>query len=112
MKQRFGPELDGSGTTFRLWAPAAKQVDLLFGGALHAMQRSTDGWYTLHRSGVGAGALYAYRIDGHLEVPDPGSAFQPRDITGPSEVIDHGGFAWQVADWRGRPWQDVVFLEA
>ncbi len=44
-------------------------------------------------------------------VPDPASAFQPEDVFGPSELIDHESFAWRASDWRGRPWQDTVLIE-
>ena len=39
-----------------------------------------------------AGARYKFRIDDEIDVPDPASAFQPEDVFGPSEVIDHDGF--------------------
>ncbi len=45
-------------------------------------------------------------------MPDPGSDFQPEDVSGPSEVIDHCAYVWRAKDWRGRPWQDAVFLES
>ncbi len=38
--------------------------------------------------------------------------FQPEDVFGPSEVIDHGAYAWRATDWRGRPWQEAVIIEA
>ena len=107
---RFGAELDRNGVTFRLWAPAAKRVDVMLDRA-HPMQPRAAGWYELTVSGLGAGALYKYRIDGELEVPDPASHFQPQDVNGPSEVIDHGRYRWQVPDWRGRPWEEAALLE-
>ncbi len=55
-------------------------------------------------------ARYRYRIDGELDVPDPGSSFQPDDVNGPGEVIDHE-FAWLADTWRGRPWHEAVTLE-
>ena len=106
----FGPELHADGITFRLWAPAARRVELVRDGT-QPMQQSGDGWYEATVPGIGAGALYKFRIDGELEVPDPASHFQPQDIPGPSEVIDHSDFAWRAAGWQGRPWEDCVFLE-
>ena len=44
-------------------------------------------------------------------MPDPASHYQPDDVFGPSEVIDHDQFRWQTNAWRGRPWSDSVFLE-
>src|SRR4051812_39295250 len=92
----FGPQLDPDGVTFRLWAPGAKRVELMRDGA-HPMQARNGGWYELKVPGAGAGTLYKFRIDGGLEVPDPASQFQPQDVSGPSEVIDHGAFAWHAA---------------
>ncbi|BAM87807.1 putative maltooligosyltrehalose trehalohydrolase [Bradyrhizobium oligotrophicum S58] len=109
--RQFGPRITGNGTTFRLWAPAAKRVDLVL-DSKHEMQRVDSGWYVLDVAGVGAGTQYKFRIDDELDVPDPGSDFQPEDVSGPSEVIDHGAYRWRSSDWRGRPWQDAVFLES
>jgi len=105
----FGPRLGPDGVTFRLWAPVANAVDLLLDSP-HAMARRADGWYELDVPGAAAGTLYKFRIDGELEVPDPASGFQPRDVHGPSEVIAHD-FAWQATAWRGRPWHEAVLLE-
>jgi maltooligosyltrehalose trehalohydrolase len=107
---RFGPELTGAGVTFRLWAPAARRVELLL-GTPHPMQIKPGGWHEIAVTDAGAGTLYKFRIDGQLSVPDPASAFQPGDVSGPSEVIDHAQHVWRAADWRGRPWEDTVLLE-
>ena len=77
----------------------------------HAMWHLEDGWYEISVPGARAGTLYKYRIDGELEVPDPASHFQPQDVGGPSEVIDHGAYRWQSSGWHGRPWPETVFLE-
>jgi maltooligosyltrehalose trehalohydrolase len=107
---RFGAELTGMGVTFRLWAPAARRVELLL-GTPHPMRTLPGGWHEIDIPDAGAGTLYKFRIDGDLNVPDPASAFQPGDVSGPSEVVDHGAYAWRAADWCGRPWQDTVLLE-
>ena len=107
---RFGATLDDSGVTFRMWGPAAKRVDVMLDRA-HAMQPQPEGWFELMVPGVRAGTRYKYRIDGEHEVPDPASHYQPDDVFGPSEVIDHGRFSWQMTEWRGRPWSDAVMLE-
>jgi len=107
---RFGAALDRSGVTFRLWAPAAKRVEVMLDRA-YPMQRQAQGWYQATIPHARAGTLYKYRIDGELEVPDPASHFQPQDVFGPSEVIDHDQFEWRMNDWRGRPWEDAAILE-
>ena len=107
--RQFGPQLDANGVTFRLWAPGAKSVDVVMGDR-RPMRRHNDGWFDLRVPGIGAGAHYRFRIDGELDVPDPASAFQPDDVNGPSEVIDHA-FGWSAQKWRGRPWHEAVILE-
>jgi maltooligosyltrehalose trehalohydrolase len=107
---RFGAELTGSGVTFRIWAPAAPRVALLL-DTPHPMRTLPGGWHEVAIPDARAGTLYKFRIDGGLDVPDPASAFQPGDVSGPSEVIDHERYAWRATDWRGRPWQDTVLLE-
>ena len=111
MSGNSAPRLTADGASFRLWAPAAKRVDLLLDKP-HAMQRGEDGWFSADIAGVKAGARYKFRIDDEIDVPDPASAFQPDDVSGPSEVIDHASYRWRATDWRGRPWQETVLLES
>jgi len=109
-ERQFGARLTADGTLFRLWAPAAKRVDLLLEKP-QPLRRGEDGWFCVDLAGVKAGARYKFRIDDEIDVPDPASAFQPDDVSGPSEVIDHAGYRWRATDWRGRPWQETVAIE-
>jgi malto-oligosyltrehalose trehalohydrolase len=109
-EQQFGTRLTVEGATFRLWAPAAKRVDLLLDRP-HALRRSEGGWFSVEIAGLKAGARYKFRIDGEIDVPDPASAFQPDDVSGPSEVIDHSSYPWRANDWCGRPWHETVLIE-
>ena len=109
--RQFGTRLTADGASFQLWAPAAKRVDLLLDKS-HALRRGPDGWFSADIADVRAGARYKFRIDDEIDVPDPASAFQPDDVRGPSELIDHSSYRWRATDWRGRPWQDAVLLES
>src|SRR5258708_21449088 len=104
-ERQFGATLTGHGASFRLWAPAAKRVDLLLEKP-HLLRRGEDGWFYADIAGVKAGTRYKFRIDDEIDVPDPASAFQPDDVSGPSEAIDHTGYQWRPSDCRGRPWQE------
>jgi len=106
----FGVWLTADGASFRLWAPAARRVELLLEKP-QPMARGDDGWFTADVAGVKAGMRYRYRIDDEIDVPDPASAFQPEDVFGPSEVVDHDGYQWRARDWKGRPWRDTVLIE-
>ncbi len=91
----FGPLITPENVIFRLWAPGAQRVELLH-HQNHEMQRTDDGWFKLTIPGARPGDRYKFRIDGEIEVPDPASRFQPEDVHGPSEVIDHGAIDWQT----------------
>ena len=110
-ERHFGARLTTGGASFRLWAPAAKRVDVLLDRP-HPLTRGEDGWFSTDISGTKAGARYKFRIDDELDVPDPAAAFQPDDVFGPSEVIDHSGYRWRASNWHGRPWCETVLLEA
>ncbi|HEV7876651.1 malto-oligosyltrehalose trehalohydrolase [Bradyrhizobium sp.] len=108
--RHFGVRLTSDGATFRLWAPAAKRVDVLLDKP-QALRRGDDGWFSADIAGIQAGTRYRFRIDDAVDIPDPASAFQPQDVAGPSEVIDHNSYRWRAQDWRGRPWHEAVLIE-
>jgi maltooligosyltrehalose trehalohydrolase len=114
----FGTELTATGEVrFRLWAPAAREVELLLCDAsgttvqAAAMQPREDGWYSLVTAAAAAGSLYRYRIDGAQEVPDPASRCNPLGVHGPSEVIDPAAYRWDDGAWRAPPWHESVVYE-
>jgi maltooligosyltrehalose trehalohydrolase len=117
MKRRhnmpFGAERRDDGSVrFRLWAPAARQVELcIAGGNMIPFGLSDNGWFELATDAARAGSQYCFRIDGAQQVPDPASRFQPQDVHGPSEVIDPVAFDWRDQAWRGRPWEEAVIYE-
>ncbi|MEJ5989109.1 malto-oligosyltrehalose trehalohydrolase [Ramlibacter sp. PS3R-8] len=110
----FGARLHGRGAAFRLWAPAARQVELATGRGdapeLRAAQSAGDGWWECTLPQAAAGLPYRWRIDGGLLVPDPASRDNPEGPHGPSVLTDPAAFAWDDG-WTGRPWQDTVLYE-
>ncbi len=112
----FGAETgDGGGTRFRLWAPAARAVDLVIESepvrAPLAMDAAGEGWFERRLPDIGAGARYRFRIDGGPSVPDPAARAQPDDVHGASAVVDPTAFEWHDDAWRGRPWEEAVLYE-
>jgi maltooligosyltrehalose trehalohydrolase len=108
----FGAEVMAQGgVRFRLWAPGAKRVELVFENRSASLRSAADGWFEYTDAQAAPGTLYRYRIDGELLVPDPVSRFQPRDVDGPSEVIDPRAFNWSDQAWSGRPWNEAVIYE-
>ena len=111
----FGAEvLPQGGVRFRLWAPAARAVDVVFQKDLSdsvSMKKQQDGWFEHVEPRARAGTLYQYRINGGQLVPDPASRFQPQDAEGVSEVVDALSFRWKDDVWRGREWREAVIYE-
>jgi malto-oligosyltrehalose trehalohydrolase len=115
-KMRFGAQCcDRDQTRFRLWAPAAREIEVCLGAtesSLHLpLAPGENGWFELVTDSAPAGTEYYFRIDKQHRVPDPASRFQPRDVHGPSQVVDARNFDWQDENWRGRPWHEAVLYE-
>jgi maltooligosyltrehalose trehalohydrolase len=105
---------DGS-VCWRVWAPRAKQVELVLIDGAHrravSMQREERGFFHHSEAKIPEGQRYAYRLDGGAERPDPCSLWQPEDVHGPSAVVLPERFAWTDRNWRGRRRGDLVFYE-
>jgi Domain of unknown function (DUF3459)/Carbohydrate-binding module 48 (Isoamylase N-terminal domain) len=98
-------------THFRVWAPGSTQVQLEldtgFGPLLVPMAAAGTNWFEVFAD-CGAGALYRYRLDDAVSIPDPASRSQPEGLNGPSEVIDPRAFTWRNTFWHGRAWEDIA----
>src|SRR5215831_15298643 len=111
----FGAQVSPAGTRFRLWAPAARQIDLeLVVGEIRrelAMTSLPEGWFGVDQVEAPMGARYSFRIDGGRSVPDPASRYNPDDVHASSMVVDPLAFEWSDADWAGRPWEEAIIYE-
>lgn len=113
----FGAQRTDAGVRFRLYAPAARRVDIVYGDAENATRAAPlavqgGGWFEATLDDARAGTRYGYRLDGaSTTVPDPASRFQPDGVHGSSLVVDPTSFAWPDAGWNGRPWHEHVFYE-
>jgi maltooligosyltrehalose trehalohydrolase len=110
----FGASVLADGRVrFRLFAPSAKRVTLLYDTGAEALFESLaladDGVYETVVPAT-AGTTYRFDVDG-LIVPDPASRFQPEGVHGPSLVVDPAAFDWPATTWHGRPWHEHVFYE-
>ncbi|HEX2191778.1 MAG TPA: alpha-amylase family glycosyl hydrolase, partial [Acidimicrobiales bacterium] len=88
------------GVRFEVWAPLAGAVDMVLDGTRVAMAGPDgDGWFRAEVAGAGAGADYAFSLDGGPPRPDPRSPWQPEGVHGPSRLVDHGAFPWSDGGW-------------
>jgi maltooligosyltrehalose trehalohydrolase len=108
-----GAEIVAGGAHFRVWAPRARGVTVVFENQ-HlndlVLEAEGDGYF----SGLAparAGALYRYRLDDRGPYPDPYSRFQPSGPHGPSMIVDAADFRWEDAAWRGLQIKGQVIYE-
>jgi maltooligosyltrehalose trehalohydrolase len=98
----IGAEMTAEGAHFRVWAPAHKEVQVVFDGedTGHPLRAEGDGYFSGIAPGS-AGSRYRLRLSGDSELyPDPASRFQPEGPFGSSAVVDPN-FAWSDDKWRG-----------
>lgn len=111
-RRRFGADVVDGGVDFVLHATAAERVALVLSDRELPMDGSPDRGFHLRVPGLGAGALYRFRVDGGAMLyPDPASRFQPEGPHGPSMVIDPNTYAWKDQSNRGVQLEGQVIYE-
>jgi maltooligosyltrehalose trehalohydrolase len=119
-KRRYpiGAELIGENQThFRVWAPKAREVDVVFEGAAEAIPKflpltAESGGYFSGPANAGAGTRYRFRVNvGENFYPDPASRFQPDGPHGSSCVVDPTKFQWNDAKWTGLKLEGQIIYE-
>ena len=102
---------------FSFWAPDAKNVKLYIQNKDNTysefeMERDENSVYKATVNNVEKNSLYFYKIDDSFSVPDPASNYQPFDVFGPSQIIDHNKFDWENDHkWKGIEWKDSIIYE-
>lgn len=104
----------GGGTHFRVWAPAARRVEVVFEDAAapaFSLREEGGGYFSGLAPHARAGMRYRLRLDGGEAFPDPASRFQPEGPHGPSEIVDPAAFAWTAEGWAGAGPRGQVIYE-
>jgi maltooligosyltrehalose trehalohydrolase len=106
--------IDGS-VCWRVWAPFAKNVDLVLiareNRQIRPMTLEQHGYFTHTEEQIGEGQLYAYRLNEGPERPDPASRWQPEGVHRASAVLKVESFAWSDDSWAGVSRPELVFYE-
>ncbi len=98
---------------FTVWAPAHEKVALQIvypESRSIPMEKDEQGYFKVLAEGIEPGTLYFYDIAGD-DRPDPASHYQPKDVHGPSEVVDHSKMNWTDAGWSGIPLEEMIIYE-
>jgi malto-oligosyltrehalose trehalohydrolase len=99
-------------SVFAVWAPEAARAEVEVAGQRHPMRPAAEpGWWEAGPPEAGAGADYAFWLNGDGPLPDPRSARQPFGPNGVSRTYDHSSFRWTDRGWRGGPLHGSVLYE-
>jgi len=103
------------GTHFRVWAPVARKVEVLFegDGSRSPLEAEKNSYFAGLVSSARAGARYRFSLDGGEPFPDPASRYQPEGPHGPSEIIDPCAYVWSDGEssWSGAAIEGQVLYE-
>src|ERR1700682_6176397 len=96
----------------RVWAPAARDVQLEIAGDRVAMACDDGGWWTVETPLATPGADYSFVVDGaEPPLPDPRSLSQPYGVHGRSRIVDHAAFIWTDANWNAPSLDSAIIYE-
>ena len=100
-------------TRFRVWAPDAKIVEVVFEGSQERLELEpeADGYFLGTTAKAPPGTLYRYKVDDRGPWPDPCSRYQPHGVHGPSMIVDSDAFDWSDQSWQGAQLVGQVFYE-
>jgi maltooligosyltrehalose trehalohydrolase len=112
----LGAVIDDGGTSFRVWAPGARMVEVVVESGARAGTRmllapAHDGLHEALVPGIRAGDRYRLSLDGLPPLPDPASRYQPEGVHGPSQVVDPCRFRWTDQAWESVALEDLVLYE-
>jgi maltooligosyltrehalose trehalohydrolase len=108
---RHGAFPDAHGRTrFSVWAPSARHVEVVTGGAVAGPLRRSEDGYHAGLLDAPPGTRYRYLLDGRGPFADPASRSQPDGVHGASAVVDCRG-APPVEGWHGLPLAAHVICE-
>lgn len=112
---KVGSNYFGNGSCeFVVWAPFHEQVAVkIVSGKNQVIPMEKDQWgyFKVVAEDIKPGTLYYYKLSGEIERPDPASQSQPKDVHGPSEVIDHSQMNWTDQNWSGVPLEEIIIYE-
>ncbi|VWX52876.1 malto-oligosyltrehalose trehalohydrolase [Novosphingobium sp. 9U] len=112
MTKWWGPRKAAPGLWhFQLWAPAQTAPKLEIEGRPPVVLTARDHGVFEAEVPAAPGARYRFVLDDGLAVPDPASRAQSGGVHGWSVLVDAEPFAWEHADWRGRPWEETIVQE-
>ncbi|HEX3019180.1 MAG TPA: malto-oligosyltrehalose trehalohydrolase [Chitinispirillaceae bacterium] len=100
--------------SFTVWAPFINSVSLKIISPVERlipMEKSNGGYWSISDVDAKPGDRYYYCLDDKLVRPDPASQYQPENVHGPSEIVDHISYKWHDSQWMGIPLEKMIIYE-
>jgi maltooligosyltrehalose trehalohydrolase len=97
-------------TTFRVWAPRPRRVDLVVDGVHLPMTQVDGGWWQVEHD-TAPDATYAYSLAGSPARFDPRALRLPDGPHGPSRLFDVDSHRWSDTSWPGVRLEEAVVYE-
>lgn len=100
-------------TTFTVWSPLAKSIELVINEQdNYPLASDAFGYWTSFAiDAVKPGDHYQYRLNGNELRPDPASLSQPNGVHNASEVVDIHSQDWTDNSWKGINMKDMIIYE-
>ncbi|MCC7415657.1 MAG: malto-oligosyltrehalose trehalohydrolase [Acidobacteria bacterium] len=110
-RRPVGAEVIDGRVHVRLWAHAARRVEVVLADTHVDLAREGAGYF----SGwvpARAGDRYRFRLDGSDRLyPDPASCYQPDGPHQASRIVDHAAYTWHDRSWPGVSLEGQVIYE-
>ncbi|MDO6434551.1 malto-oligosyltrehalose trehalohydrolase [Flavitalea sp. BT771] len=111
--QKIGAWYDPAGSSFIVWAPACKKVELILESpppTAHPMMPDGVGYWRITLP-VPAGTPYRFRLNEENSYPDPASFHQPQGVHEPSVLVSRTDPSAGDEDWKGIPLSNMIIYE-
>jgi maltooligosyltrehalose trehalohydrolase len=111
-KRTLGVNFDKGDAIIKVWAPKAKQVDLVLQqGRNLALEQTEHGYWELRTKDIQTGDRYKFLLDKEKELPDPASLSQPEGVHGSSEALDVKQYKWSDDAWANTALEHYIIYE-
>nr|WKN36196.1 malto-oligosyltrehalose trehalohydrolase [Tunicatimonas sp. TK19036] len=113
MTPTIGANYQQGKTTFTVWSPLAKSIELILNDQPpQRLEPDNFGyWTSFAMEDVKPGDHYQFRIDEDSVRPDPASLSQPQGVHHASAVVDLNSITWKDNKWKGIALKDMVMYE-
>jgi maltooligosyltrehalose trehalohydrolase len=115
LKMKIGSNYLGNNRCeFTVWSPLHKEIAVQIVSPqkrIIPMQKDELGYFKVVVQDIEPGTLYFYKLGEDKDRPDPASHSQPKDVHGPSEVIDHSQMKWTDNNWSGISLEEMIIYE-